>query len=500
MQSVPLLLRQSLRAHSQIIRAGARSKQSPQVRFRTTPPNVFADRPIARSFSICSQCHFHQLPRSLAPLPDEKDKISDELGRVNEHSAAGIVSDGVPDSNAAAGTPHKSSSEQDSTSSWQAQMKIENEASPEGTAAEQKKQSTPSWSTLSSSAGGLPSYLENRRSQLSKQFTTMMDTMQANVFVAGQRLNDLTGYSAIEVLKKDIETQEDRLREARAQVRRAKENYTSAINNRSTSQREVNELLQRKHAWSPTDLERFTLLYRNDHANELAEAETQEALSRAEREAEEAAASLNKSILSRYHEEQVWSDKIRRMSTWGTWGLMGVNVLLFLIFQIAVEPWRRSRLVKGFEDKVVEALEKEKSLNHIHSAVSLPAGSVTLPEVIDSTVEKSVAAIEAPKDEPAEAPLTPAISPVEPSLTAEPTVEPAAESTVEPTPEKSLYTRVAEIPWAPITLQYWRQVIDELFAERIVSLSQRDITVAALQSAAAGAALTSLLLALVRPR
>ena len=188
------------------------------------------------------------------------------------------------------------------------------------------------------------------------------------------------------------------------------------------------------------------------------------------------------------------------MSTWGTWGLMGVNVLLFLIFQIAVEPWRRSRLVKGFEDKVVEALEKEKSLNHIHSAVSLPAGSVTLPEVIDSTVEKSVAAIEAPKDEPAEAPLTPAISPVEPSLTAEATVEPAAESTVEPTPEKSLYTRVAEIPWAPITLQYWRQVIDELFAERIVSLSQRDITVAALQSAAAGAALTSLLLALVRPR
>ncbi|MBT0647066.1 hypothetical protein KJJ93_29175, partial [Escherichia coli] len=89
-------------------------------------------------------------------------------------------------------------------------------------------------------------------------------------------------------------------------------------NRRSTSQREVNELLQRKHAWSSADLERFTHLYRNDHTNEVSENETQEILSMAEREAEEAATQLSKSILSRYHEEQVWSDKIRRMSTWGT--------------------------------------------------------------------------------------------------------------------------------------------------------------------------------------
>lgn len=54
---------------------------------------------------------------------------------------------------------------------------------------------------------GLPSYLENRRSRYSKQFTEMMDNLQSNVFVAGQRLNDLTGYSSIEALKKEIESQ-----------------------------------------------------------------------------------------------------------------------------------------------------------------------------------------------------------------------------------------------------------------------------------------------------
>lgn len=56
-------------------------------------------------------------------------------------------------------------------------------------------------------SGGLPSYFESRRSKLSKQFTGMMDNLQSNVFVAGQRLNDLTGYSGIEALKKEIHNQ-----------------------------------------------------------------------------------------------------------------------------------------------------------------------------------------------------------------------------------------------------------------------------------------------------
>ena len=38
-----------------------------------------------------------------------------------------------------------------------------------------------------------------------------------------------------------------------------------------------------------------------------------------------------------------------------------MNVLLFLVFQIGVEPWRRQRLVSGFGEKVEEMLVKEKS-------------------------------------------------------------------------------------------------------------------------------------------
>ena len=53
----------------------------------------------------------------------------------------------------------------------------------------------------------LPSQEESRRSQVAKRFSHVMDNLQSNIFIAGQRLNDLTGYSGIEALKKEIEDQ-----------------------------------------------------------------------------------------------------------------------------------------------------------------------------------------------------------------------------------------------------------------------------------------------------
>ena len=58
-----------------------------------------------------------------------------------------------------------------------------------------------------SSRNDLPSQEEGRRSHVSKSFSHLMDHVQSNIFIAGQRLNDLTGYSGIEALRKEIEEQ-----------------------------------------------------------------------------------------------------------------------------------------------------------------------------------------------------------------------------------------------------------------------------------------------------
>jgi hypothetical protein len=68
---------------------------------------------------------------------------------------------------------------------------------------------------------------------------------------------------------------------------------------RSTTQRELTELLNRKISWTPDDLARFTRLYPSDHENEARVVRAQETLSLAERESEEASSELGRLILTR---------------------------------------------------------------------------------------------------------------------------------------------------------------------------------------------------------
>ena len=256
----------------------------------------------------------------------------------------------------------------------------------------------------------------------------------------------------------------------------------------------MNELLQRKHAWTPNDLERFTQLYRSDHANEQAEAAAQENLLAVERRAEEAAARLSASILARYHEEQIWSDKIRRMSTWGTWGLMGVNVLLFLVFQIGVEPWRRKRLVKGFEDKVMEALEREGSVLSVPPTevqMAQDAASPRMKEVQDVAVLVEMeegqipAATEPLSDSPIEAPLPPqGAIPSETGL---------AESS-------SISKLDLQLSFPMSVFHSIKEWIRDMFSNRQVVLRRVDVTTATLEGAAAGMTMVGAIVLLLRPR
>lgn len=265
---------------------------------------------------------------------------------------------------------------------------------------------------------------------------------------------------------------------SRSSLQQAREAYSTAISQRSSSQREVNELLQRKHAWTANDLERFTALYRSDHANEQAESAAHDALVSVERQAEEAAARLSASILARYHEEQIWSDKIRRMSTWGTWGLMGVNVLLFLVFQVAVEPWRRRRLVKGFEDKVMDALKREAP----------PAGTVESAHVPFSEA----------------APLPEAVALDGPRSVIDPIVESAA--AVAFVEKSGAYDPATDFSPAVESRarslgESFTEAISDMFSERHVTVQCRDMTALALEGVAAGMALMGVaVLVILRPR
>ncbi|KAK7682419.1 hypothetical protein QCA50_014624 [Cerrena zonata] len=170
----------------------------------------------------------------------------------------------------------------------------------------------------------------------------------------GAELNKATGYEEIESLKKRVAAQEANIDAARQAAKVAKEEYDKAVSQRAKSQKEVNDLLQRKSSWTDDDVLRFTALVRQDHLYEQAEARAKAATGATEAEVEREFTELMRVILNRYHEEQIWSDKIRSVSTYGSLTVLGLNLLVFVTAILFVEPWKRRRLAQTFEKKVEE--------------------------------------------------------------------------------------------------------------------------------------------------
>ncbi|KAG9106064.1 sensitivity to high expression protein she9, partial [Ceratobasidium sp. 392] len=71
---------------------------------------------------------------------------------------------------------------------------------------------------------------------------------------------------------------------------------------------------------------------------------------------------LMRAILDRYHEEQVWSDKIRSVSTYGSLAALIANMVVFVLAIVLVEPWKRKRLAETFERRIVEMGEEMREV------------------------------------------------------------------------------------------------------------------------------------------
>ena len=159
---------------------------------------------------------------------------------------------------------------------------------------------------------------------------------------------------------------------------------------------------------------------------------------------------------------------------------MGVNILLFLVFQIGVEPWRRKRLVKGFEDKVMEALEREGSAGATLAEMQV-AQNTPIPGA-DAIEDAQVAAVEEVLSEPQVS--------IQEDLLPDVIVEISDEDI-----EAAL-----ESPKSTSTLQSVRGKIQDLFSERQIIVRRVDLTTAMLEGAAAGVTVVGALVLLLRPR
>ena len=341
----------------------------------------------------------------------------------------------------------------------------------------------------------LPSSLERRRTTVSKRLSTLTDSLLTSLNNVSHQVNTYTGtdYTPIITLRNAISTQESTVRTSHRAVASAKEAYDAAHSQQTSAQKEVVGLLERKASWSATDLERYMALIRSEHVNDQDVATSLTTLREREQELEQGRRQLERMERQQYHEEQIWSDTIRRNSTWVTIVLMGVNILLLLVNIVGVEPWRRRRLVKEVKSAINEkaigpaalpALVKEGVEKEIDDVMD-PKG-VTLEQIEGE--EKGRDAEIALVDVEVEGAIPVALEAEEMGAVHDRDL-PKEEQSAPGTGEES-----------PSRLTTWNEHMQDMFSERLISLRRVDITYAALQGAATGVAFMGIIFVLLRPR
>ncbi|KAF1362802.1 hypothetical protein EJ07DRAFT_58156, partial [Lizonia empirigonia] len=376
----------------------------------------------------------------------------------------------------------------------------------------------------------LPSHQERLRSNFEKRFSAFMDDVLPKIAVVTQKVNTYTGtdYSGVEALRREIQEQEKLVKARRLAINSTKEALDAALEQQAASQKEVVALLERKHSWSSSDLERYMSLIRSEHINDKAVREAKEAVEAAENALEEARSYLEKRERAQYHEEQIWSDTIRRNSTWVTFGLMGVNIFLLLLSLLILEPWRRRRMVreiKGALEAQQVAAEATPTPALVTAYVAanpvteVPAAAQAAPasKILETEAlgEKSpTAGTEEPLHitdedgtnianiieeivEPAVDPAVPGAAPLMPEG-----VKASPQETVNIEKEASEPMSTSDRIWLKLGL--WQSkaavIAEDIVSDRPISMRRVDFTTAILQGAAAGAVIASAAIAiLLRP-
>ncbi|KAI7956447.1 hypothetical protein MJO28_003542 [Puccinia striiformis f. sp. tritici] len=189
---------------------------------------------------------------------------------------------------------------------------------------------------------------------IKQHFKTVQTNLTDQLSDLPTKLSQITGYGDIDKLKSLVTQTESDLRASRENAIQAKNQFNQAALKRAESIKEVNDLLARKASWSDLDLARFTTLVRTDHSNEQAESEAKKNLVEAEAKVDNQFTNMMQAILTRYHEEQVWSDKIRALSTTFSLSITLINVLVFLAAIVLVEPYKRLKVVSEVEERIVK--------------------------------------------------------------------------------------------------------------------------------------------------
>ncbi|KAI3638292.1 hypothetical protein MIR68_003903 [Amoeboaphelidium protococcarum] len=202
-----------------------------------------------------------------------------------------------------------------------------------------------------------------------------------------------TGYQELKAMKNKVLALENEYVMARNQLKSTKAEYQKLVQDRSRIQRDMNSLLQRKHNWSPDDVNHFTQLYSRDHQIEQMEGDLEQRLNATEQTHDQAHSAWIDALRDRFREESLWSDHIRMINTYWTMALVGVNIVTAVGVYSFIEPRKRQMMLDQIKVHFDQTVLPSQSQKHAadktsDSAIQQDQSQSEVTKLLDSIDSK----------------------------------------------------------------------------------------------------------------
>lgn len=163
------------------------------------------------------------------------------------------------------------------------------------------------------------------RDVLHRKRTDLEPRIKQQLESLGKRWNAYSGYEEVLEAKAQVLEAEVELKQLRDEQSILRKEYMKAVSRRAGSQQTVNKLLQRREDWSDADLHSYMELIKSEHVEARGEREATERYESIGHRVNAAWDDVVRKTLERYHEEQIWSDRVRAGSTYGSMLIAGLN-------------------------------------------------------------------------------------------------------------------------------------------------------------------------------
>lgn len=169
-----------------------------------------------------------------------------------------------------------------------------------------------------------------------------------------------SGTREILQLKEQVQESSAKFDETQRNVTQARGDLDQALKAWEDSQRQHTRLLQVRDSWTNEQAQEFAGLVQKEIEvrNNLEEAK--QMLVKRETELSKSQLAYMDQLRRRYHEEQIWQDKWRVLSTFGTWGLIVLNSAVFLISQY-VNRQRETQRLRDMQELLKQTLSTNTS-------------------------------------------------------------------------------------------------------------------------------------------